>query len=93
MITQLNKTPNHHRSFKLVQLLKHRGVALGVLGVLLSATANAQTRSITLEEAVRLGVQTSKTLKLSQAKIDQAVSQYNQAKDKALPTGSATLYL
>jgi len=50
----------------------------------------AQSRTITLNEAVTLGLQNSKTLKLSQSKIDQAVSEYNQAKDKALPSGSAS---
>ena len=56
--------------------------------LLLSALANAQEKALTLEEAVTLGLNNSKTLKLSQSKIDQAVSQYNQAKDKTLPTGS-----
>ena len=37
-----------------------------------------------------LGLQTSKTLKYSQAKIDEAVTEYNQAKDKSLPTASVT---
>ena len=32
----------------------------------------------------------SKVLKLSQSKIDQAVSQYNQAKDRELPTGDVS---
>jgi len=52
--------------------------------------ATAQDRNITLDEAVKLGVETSKTLKLSQEKINQAVSQFDQAKDKALPTGSVS---
>lgn len=52
--------------------------------------ATAQDRNITLDEAIKLGVETSKTLKLSQEKINQAVSQFDQAKDKALPTGSVS---
>ncbi|WP_426669868.1 TolC family protein [Mucilaginibacter sp. McL0603] len=60
------------------------------LGYLAAVPAFAQERTLTLNEAVKLGVQNSKVLKLSQAKIDQAVSKYNQAKDEALPTGSAS---
>lgn len=50
----------------------------------------AQDRTLTLEEAIKLGLDNSKTLKYSQSKIDQAVSRYNQAKDLALPTGSVS---
>ena len=57
---------------------------------LVSKRAAAQDRTITLSEAIKLGLDNSKTLKLSQSKIDEAVSQYNQAKDKALPTGSVS---
>jgi outer membrane protein len=46
----------------------------------------AQTKTLSLEEAVRLGVQNSKQLKLSQSKIDQAMSQFEQSKDAALPS-------
>lgn len=53
-------------------------------------TAKAQERTLTLDEAVKLGLANSKTLKYSQSKVDQAVSQYNQAKDRALPTGSVS---
>jgi outer membrane protein len=53
-------------------------------------TAVAQDRTLTLEEAIKLGLDNSKTLKYSQSKIDQAVSRYNQAKDSALPSGSVS---
>jgi len=52
--------------------------------------AEAQTRTISLDEAVRLGVQNSKQLKLSQNKIEQAVSQLEQAKDETLPTAKVS---
>jgi outer membrane protein len=52
--------------------------------------AKAQDKTLTLDEAIKLGIQNSKVLKLSQSKVDQAVSQYNQAKDRVLPTGSAS---
>ena len=59
--------------------------------VLLSfQTAAAQDRTITLDEAIKLGLQTSKTLRLSQAQIDEAITRYNQAKDSALPTGGVS---
>jgi len=65
-------------------------IAITVPGLMLSSTASAQDRTLTLDEAVKLGIQNSKVLKLSQAKIDQAVSKYQQAKDEVLPTGSAS---
>jgi len=61
-----------------------------LLTLLLGAAAKAQDRTITLDEAIKLGINNSKVLKLSQSKIDRAVSQYNQAKDNVLPTGSAS---
>jgi outer membrane protein len=53
-------------------------------------SAEAQTRTIGLEEAVRLGVQNSKQLKLAQNKVSQAVSQLEQAKDETLPTAKVS---
>jgi outer membrane protein len=52
---------------------------------------NAQTKTLTLEEAVQLGVQNSKQLKLSQSKIDQATSQLEQSKDAALPSAKVSV--
>lgn len=68
----------------------HLGISAVLSGMLLAGSASAQDRTLTLDEAIKLGLENSKTLRLSQARIDQAVSQYNQAKDKALPTGSAS---
>lgn len=50
----------------------------------------AQTKSLKLEEAIQLGVQNSRQLKLSQSKIDQAVSQFEQSKDLALPSAKVS---
>lgn len=66
------------------------GFAVLITALLLTNPAAAQDRTITLDEAVKLGVENSKMLKLSQSRIDQAVSQYEQAKDRALPTGKAS---
>jgi outer membrane protein len=62
-----------------------------LLMALLSNTASAQDKDLRLEEAIKLGLENSKVLKLSQSKIDEAVSQYNQEKDRALPTGTVSL--
>lgn len=56
----------------------------------LMTPARAQDKTLSLDEAIKLGIQNSKVLKLSQSKVDQAVSQYNQAKDRVLPSGSAS---
>ena len=49
--------------------------------VTITFTSFAQTRTISLEEAVSLGLQNSKQLKLAQHKIDEANAQLEQAKD------------
>src|SRR3569833_4445072 len=90
MITHIN-IPLNHPFIKMVKPLYRFAIAIMVPGLMLSATASAQDRTLTLDEAVKLGIQNSKVLKLSQSKIDQAVSKYNQVKDRVLPTGSASL--
>jgi len=56
-----------------------------------SLGASAQSsRTITVDEAIRLGIENSKALKVSQSHIDEAVSRFNQAKDRALPTANAS---
>ena len=89
MITQINN-PLNHPFKKMVKPLCRFAMAFMVPGLMLSASAFAQDRTLTLDEAVKLGVQNSKVLKLSQSKIDQAVSKYKQAKDEVLPTGSVS---
>jgi outer membrane protein len=60
----------------------------GVLGFLLFGVfiADAQPRTLGLDEAVQLGVQNSKQLKRQQFKIDEALSRLEQAKDARLPS-------
>lgn len=65
-------------------------VWMGLAFAWISMAANAQTRQLSLDEAVQLGVQNSKQLKLSQNKIDQATSQWKQTKDAALPTAKVS---
>ena len=47
--------------------------------------AGAQPRTLSLDEAVQLGLQNSKQLKRQQYKINEALSRLAQAKDAALP--------
>jgi outer membrane protein len=52
----------------------------------LSTSAHAQgERSLSLNEAINLGVQNSKQLKISKAKIDAAISSLQESKDRRLP--------
>src|SRR5580704_3200167 len=59
--------------------------------MIIAVALTAQTKTLSLEAAVQLGVQNSKQLKLSQSKIDQAMSQFEQSKDAALPTAKASV--
>ncbi|OQP50641.1 hypothetical protein A4H97_02025 [Niastella yeongjuensis] len=61
-------------------------IVSGLALLLTIFSAQAQTRTISLEEAISLGVQNSKQLKLDQNKIEQANSQLEQAKDETMPT-------
>ncbi|HWB90467.1 MAG TPA: TolC family protein [Puia sp.] len=64
----------------------------GVLCFLLFGVfiANAQPRTLTLDEAVQLGIQNSKQLKRSQEKIEEALTRLDQAKDAALPSAKVS---
>jgi len=86
---KMDTTTNNLQKRRLFKALLPGLAAVLLTGGLLN-TAAAQDRTLTLDEAIKLGQENSKTLKLSQAKIDQAVSEFNQAKDKALPTGSVS---
>ena len=62
-------------------------VCLAFIGV---TGSMAQRKTLTLEEAIQLGIQNSRQLKLSQSKIDQAVSQFEKSKDLALPSAKVS---
>src|SRR5215831_661467 len=71
--------------------MKLNKIALaGFIAVFTAISSYAQTKTLGLEEAARLGVQNSKKLKLSQNKIDQAVSRFEQAKDLTLPSAKVS---
>lgn len=48
-------------------------------------------KKLTIQEAIQLGVENSKNLKLSQNRIDEAVAKLDVEKDKALPSANASI--
>jgi outer membrane protein TolC len=74
----------------MIKIFKNYIIPVVILILLFGKTANAQDRVITLDEAIKLGLQNSNVLKLAQARIDQAVSAYNQVKDQAKLSGKAS---
>ncbi|MBU4539148.1 MAG: TolC family protein [Weeksellaceae bacterium] len=57
------------------------------LGIVASAQ---EKKSLTLDEAVQLGIQNSKNLKIDEAKIQQATASYLEAKNRRLPSLSVS---
>ena len=49
-----------------------------------------EIKKLSLPEAIALGVENSKNLKLSQNKVDQAIAKLNMVKDNVLPTAKAS---
>jgi outer membrane protein TolC len=90
MITQTNKFLHPYPVKKIVKTLCRFAIAVMIPGLMMISPASAQDKTLTLDEAIKLGVQNSKILKLSQSKIDQAISKYNQVKDRSLPSGKAS---
>src|SRR5258708_7064054 len=88
MTTTINNIKLHPS--KLTPVFKRYLTVLLIAGIALVNTAKAQDKTLTIDEAIKLGLDNSKTLKLSQSKVDEAVSEYNQAKDRVLPTGSVS---
>jgi outer membrane protein TolC len=83
-------TLNNTNTYPAKTMIKRYLIPLLLLFLSVGQNVFAQDRTITLDEALKLGVANSNVVKLSKAKIDQAISQYEQAKDGALPTGSAS---
>jgi len=69
----------------------HRKIKISLLSLLLPGMLMAQTiKKLDLPEAIQLGISNSKNLKLSQNKIEEAVSRLAQVKDNVLPGASAS---
>ena len=64
-------------------------VALTFLAAGITISAQ-EKKSLTLDEAVRLGILNSKNLKIDETKIQQATANYLEAKNKKLPSLSAS---
>src|ERR1035437_447716 len=90
MTTKNNTTINLNLFKTVYRNFKRFVIPLILITRLFGKTAMAQDRTITLDEAIKLGVESSNVVKLSRSKIDQAISEYEQAKDKANPTGKAS---
>lgn len=66
-------------------------IKLSFVAFLLPGMLYAQNiKKLSLQEAIDLGISNSKNLKLSQSKIDEAVSKLASVKDNALPTANAS---
>jgi len=87
---QNNKNTKLYFINTMVATFKRYIIPVLISVLLFGKSAAAQDRTITLDEALKLGLQNSNVVKLSKAKIDQAISQYNQVKDNVLPTGKAS---
>ncbi|MFT3825953.1 MAG: TolC family protein [Chitinophagaceae bacterium] len=68
----------------------HKKAGMVLVLLIIGITSFAQTKTLSLDEAIQAGIQNSKQLKLSQNKIDKALSQVEQAKDGALPSATAS---
>lgn len=72
--------------------MTHRTIKLSCLALLLPGMLYAQNvKKLTLQEAIQLGIENSKNLKLSQNKIDEALANLEVVKDNALPTAKVNL--
>ncbi len=89
MTTQTNRYINLYL-FKNVITAFKRFIIPAIAAFVFTGTAAAQDRTLTLNEAIKLGIQNSKVLKLSQARINEAITEYNQAKDRYKPTGNVS---
>lgn len=77
-----------------MNIMKHAWVA--ALLAIITSTVQAQTKKLTLDEAVQLSLSASKQLQLSAAKIAEANALVKQAEEHKLPevsVGGAALYL
>src|SRR6202012_1734518 len=73
------------RSYKYKNNMKRKLAGVSVFLLFAVFVADAQPRTLSLDEAVQLGLQNSKQLKRQQFKINEALSKLAQAKDAALP--------
>ena len=69
----------------------HNTIKLSLLALLLPGLLYAQNvKKLGLQEALQLGIENSKNLKLSQNKIDESIARLEVVKNNALPTANAS---
>jgi len=69
----------------------HKAIKTSCLALLIPGILCAQDiKKLSLQDAIALGIENSKNLKLSQNKVDQAIAKLNTVKDNALPTAKAS---
>lgn len=70
----------------------HQTIKMSCFALLLPGMLYAQNvKKLTLQEAIQLGIENSKNLKLSQNKIEEAMAKLEVTKDNALPTAKASV--
>jgi len=74
---------------KLINRLTKSAFTMAAAALLLPGQAEAQTR-ITLDEAIRQGLEASKTLKISESKIKASEARTQQINDASLPSVKIT---
>ncbi len=85
----INKSINRILFKQMVKMVSKYGIMFFFF--LIPIISNAQeVKTLTLEDAISMGLNNSKSLKLSQVKVEQAISVYNQTLDRALPTAKAS---
>ncbi|TZF85882.1 TolC family protein (plasmid) [Pedobacter sp. BS3] len=89
MIQKIKQYINRKLSAEAVYIIQKYGIMLVFLALYVPASAQ-QKRDLSINEAIKLGIENSKTLKLSKLRVEEAVSRYNQTKDNALPTGKVS---
>lgn len=86
---RINKSPQEVPFHKIIKsILKTSLLVILIFAPLLNYAQ--ETKTITIDEAITLGLANSKTLRLSKSKVEQAISVYNQTLDKALPSAKAS---
>ncbi|MGY0039492.1 TolC family protein [Pedobacter sp. NJ-S-72] len=70
----------------------HKTIKMSCFALLLPGMLYAQNvKKLTLQEAIQLGIENSKNLKLSQNKIEEALAKLDVTKDNSLPTAKASV--
>ncbi|WP_111632818.1 TolC family protein [Pedobacter cryoconitis] len=70
----------------------HQTIKMSCFALLLPGMLYAQNlKKLTLQEAIQLGIENSKNLKLSQNKIEEAMAKLEVTKDNSLPTAKASV--